>query len=299
MVVSVLDLRHLCFWVVAEVYTPTQVFFVFLNDKIKPLSTLSADFWFPSLHVLCPGDRKLHLGKKWGLTVYCLPAKAGGWSCFLILPHILVLRHHPQHCGAHLSLCEVISVKWCFYYLVLLFYNEFNKMNAKKRIYDYTCLFSISAWSVEIIRLGNSFYIDWDRKMYYARNDTPAEARTTTLNEELGQIKYVFSDKTGTLTQNIMIFNKCTINGKCYGKSFSHEAETRRLSKNAFLDSLFGEVGWFFTHTKVYVSWCFVQYILFMYNKVWLKMLFCSAGDVYDYTGQRLEMNEVSLHMQI
>uniref|UniRef100_A0A4W6FJ88 Phospholipid-transporting ATPase n=1 Tax=Lates calcarifer TaxID=8187 RepID=A0A4W6FJ88_LATCA len=72
--------------------------------------------------------------------------------------------------------------------------------------------------SVEIIRLGNSFYIDWDRKMYYARNDTPAEARTTTLNEELGQIKYVFSDKTGTLTQNIMTFNKCSINGKSYGK---------------------------------------------------------------------------------
>ncbi len=75
-----------------------------------------------------------------------------------------------------------------------------------------------SLGSVEIIRLGNSFYIDWDRKMYYARNDTPAEARTTTLNEELGQIKYVFSDKTGTLTQNIMTFNKCSINGKSYGK---------------------------------------------------------------------------------
>uniref|UniRef100_A0A673C2L3 Phospholipid-transporting ATPase n=1 Tax=Sphaeramia orbicularis TaxID=375764 RepID=A0A673C2L3_9TELE len=75
--------------------------------------------------------------------------------------------------------------------------------------------------SVEIIRLGNSFYIDWDRKMYFARNDTPAEARTTTLNEELGQIKYVFSDKTGTLTQNIMTFNKCSINGKSYGKKHS------------------------------------------------------------------------------
>uniref|UniRef100_A0A3B3BUK0 Phospholipid-transporting ATPase n=1 Tax=Oryzias melastigma TaxID=30732 RepID=A0A3B3BUK0_ORYME len=71
--------------------------------------------------------------------------------------------------------------------------------------------------SVEIIRLGNSFYIDWDRKMYHAHSDTPAEARTTTLNEELGQIKYVFSDKTGTLTQNIMVFNKCSINGKSYG----------------------------------------------------------------------------------
>uniref|UniRef100_A0A3P8S204 Phospholipid-transporting ATPase n=1 Tax=Amphiprion percula TaxID=161767 RepID=A0A3P8S204_AMPPE len=71
--------------------------------------------------------------------------------------------------------------------------------------------------SVEIIRLGNSFYIDWDRKMYYPKSDTPAQARTTTLNEELGQIKYIFSDKTGTLTQNIMTFNRCSINGKAYG----------------------------------------------------------------------------------
>lgn len=55
--------------------------------------------------------------------------------------------------------------------------------------------------SVEVIRLALSFLIGWDLQMYYEKNDTPAKARTTTLNEELGQIEYVFSDKTGTLTQ--------------------------------------------------------------------------------------------------
>jgi len=72
--------------------------------------------------------------------------------------------------------------------------------------------------SVEVIRFCHSLWINWDEKMYYSITDVAAKARTTTLNEELGQIQYIFSDKTGTLTQNIMTFNKCSIGSNLYGE---------------------------------------------------------------------------------
>uniref|UniRef100_A0A663FI99 Phospholipid-transporting ATPase n=1 Tax=Aquila chrysaetos chrysaetos TaxID=223781 RepID=A0A663FI99_AQUCH len=69
----------------------------------------------------------------------------------------------------------------------------------------------------EFIYLVNSFFINWDLEMYYAVKDIPAKARSTSLNDQLGQIEYIFSDKTGTLTQNVMSFKKCCINGTIYG----------------------------------------------------------------------------------
>ncbi|KAG6399943.1 hypothetical protein SASPL_141429 [Salvia splendens] len=53
--------------------------------------------------------------------------------------------------------------------------------------------------------------------MYYEEVDKPAHARTSYLNEELGQVDTILSDKTGTLTCNSMEFIKCTIAGTAYG----------------------------------------------------------------------------------
>nr|XP_025966960.1 phospholipid-transporting ATPase IK [Dromaius novaehollandiae] len=88
----------------------------------------------------------------------------------------------------------------------------------------------------EFIYLVNSFFINWDLEMYYAIKDIPAKARSTSLIDQLGQIEYIFSDKTGTLTQNIMSFKKCCINGTIYGNlwwnqgsglTWSHRAEKK------------------------------------------------------------------------
>uniref|UniRef100_A0ABM5ENX9 Phospholipid-transporting ATPase n=1 Tax=Pogona vitticeps TaxID=103695 RepID=A0ABM5ENX9_9SAUR len=91
----------------------------------------------------------------------------------------------------------------------------------------------------EFIYLVNSCFINWDVEMYYAAKDTPAKARSTSLNDQLGQIEYVFSDKTGTLTQNIMTFKKCCINGKIYGSSHGGTRTERTdniLNQNKYQD---------------------------------------------------------------
>jgi phospholipid-translocating ATPase len=75
--------------------------------------------------------------------------------------------------------------------------------------------------SLEIIRTLQAFFIFSDIEMYYEPLDYPCTPKSWNISDDIGQIEYVFSDKTGTLTQNVMEFKKCTINGVPYGEAYT------------------------------------------------------------------------------
>ncbi|XP_068627807.1 probable phospholipid-transporting ATPase IA isoform X1 [Battus philenor] len=77
--------------------------------------------------------------------------------------------------------------------------------------------------TAEIVRFFQAKFIAMDSEMYHEATDTPAMARTSNLNEELGMVRYVFSDKTGTLTCNIMEFHKCSIAEIIYNRPGPNE----------------------------------------------------------------------------
>ncbi|KAJ4298564.1 phospholipid transporting ATPase [Collariella sp. IMI 366227] len=75
--------------------------------------------------------------------------------------------------------------------------------------------------SLEIVRTAQAFFIYSDIGMYYDKIDQPCVPKSWNISDDVGQIEYIFSDKTGTLTQNVMEFKKATINGQPYGEAYT------------------------------------------------------------------------------
>lgn len=71
--------------------------------------------------------------------------------------------------------------------------------------------------SLDLVKSLYAKFIDWDYEMIDPETDTPSHATNTAISEDLAQVEYILTDKTGTLTENRMIFRRCCISGIFYG----------------------------------------------------------------------------------
>ncbi|XP_014957338.3 phospholipid-transporting ATPase VA isoform X1 [Ovis aries] len=87
--------------------------------------------------------------------------------------------------------------------------------------------------SIEIVKVCQVYFINQDIELYDEETDSQLQCRALNITEDLGQIQYIFSDKTGTLTENKMVFRRCTVSGIEY----SHDANAQRLARYQEADS--------------------------------------------------------------
>uniref|UniRef100_A0A8B9LSY3 Phospholipid-transporting ATPase n=1 Tax=Astyanax mexicanus TaxID=7994 RepID=A0A8B9LSY3_ASTMX len=92
--------------------------------------------------------------------------------------------------------------------------------------------------TVEMQKFLGSYFISWDDEMFDEELGEGALVNTSDLNEELGQVEYVFTDKTGTLTENNMEFIECCVDGHVYAFNTEEEVDTLQEHEELFFRAL-------------------------------------------------------------
>ncbi|XP_027444830.2 probable phospholipid-transporting ATPase IH isoform X4 [Zalophus californianus] len=96
-----------------------------------------------------------------------------------------------------------------------LFLRAFTDFLAFMVLFNYIIPVSMYV-TVEMQKFLGSYFITWDEEMFDEDTGEGPLVNTSDLNEELGQVEYIFTDKTGTLTENNMEFKECCIEGHVY-----------------------------------------------------------------------------------
>ncbi|TVU13241.1 hypothetical protein EJB05_40776, partial [Eragrostis curvula] len=91
--------------------------------------------------------------------------------------------------------------------------------------------------SIKIVKILQALFIEQDIEMYDEESDMPTLTRWSNVNAELGMVDTILSDKTGTLTCNIMEFNRCSIAGTAYGQGATDVERPMAMRKGAQLDA--------------------------------------------------------------
>ena len=98
--------------------------------------------------------------------------------------------------------------------------------------------------TLETVKFIQAMFMSWDIDMFDKERDIGMKVQTSTINEELGQVKFIFSDKTGTLTKNYMQFKCLSIGDKIYGDMENNNND----NKNPILKDNYGDI----TNCKFY-----------------------------------------------